>query len=171
MKHSNLPHISLKGYCQFVTFRTKDSVDEYLKKIENSFDNNKVKQYKIDSYLDSSTKGAYLNGEVLDLLKEYIFSKDRELFNLIAFAIMPNHIHILFEEIKELSETMKLLKGGSSHKINKFLNQKGSFWSNDYYDKLIRDEKHFEVVYNYIKNNPIKAGLQDVKERFYGIYE
>jgi len=86
-------------------------------------------------------------------------------------AKRPNHIHILFKETNDLGDVMRVLKGGSSYKINKSLNQKGNFWANDYYDKLIRDEKHFEVVYNYIKNNPLKAGLKDSKERFYGIYE
>ncbi len=171
MKHSNLPHISLKGHYQFVTFRTKDSVDEYLNRLQNSFDDNRIKQQKIDNYLDSSTKGAYLYDEVLEVLREYIFLKDREFFNLVSFSIMPNHVHILFEEIIEISESMKLLKGGSSYKINRFLNKKGSFWANEYYDKLIRDDQHFEIVYSYIKNNAIKVGLKDAKERFYGVYD
>ena len=171
MKHANLPHITLKGYYQFVTFRTKDSVDEYLKKLHISSENNSIKQQKIDNYLDSSKSGAYLYGDVIRLLKEYIIAKDKELFDLIAFTIMPNHIHLLFKEKKELSEAIKLLKGGSSYLINKALNKKGNFWSKDYYDKLIRDQNHFEIVYNYIKNNAIKADLKDANERFYGVYE
>jgi len=84
---------------------------------------------------------------------------------------MPNHVHILFKEKRELSACMRILKGGSSYKINRLLNKKGNFWTKEYYDKFIRDEKHFEIVYNYIKNNPIKANLHDARERFYGIYE
>jgi hypothetical protein len=34
----------------------------------------------------------------------------------------------------------------------------GKFWADDYYDKAIRDEKHFRVVYTYIQNNPLKIG-------------
>jgi REP element-mobilizing transposase RayT len=153
-----------------VTFRTKDSVDEYLLKLQNSFDENRVKQQKIDTYLDNSNSGAYLYGEVLEELKEYIHSKDKDIYDLVAYSIMPNHVHILFKEIKELSECMRVLKGGSSYAINRLLNKKGNFWTKDYYDKLIRDEKHFEVVYNYIKNNAIKADLNDAKNRFYGLY-
>jgi len=153
-----------------VTFRTKDSVDEYLLKLQNSFDENKILQQKIDTYLDNSNNGAYLYGEVLEKLKEYIHSKDKDIYELVAYSIMPNHVHILFKEIKELSECMRVLKGGSSYAINRLLNKKGNFWTKDYYDKLIRDEKHFEVVYNYIKNNAIKAELKDAKERFYGLY-
>ncbi len=171
MKHSNLPHISLQGYYQFVTFRTKESIDEYLVKLQNSDDENRIKQQKIDHYLDNSKNGAYLYADVLEKLKEYIHSKDKDIFDLVAFSIMPNHVHILFKEIKELKECMRIIKGGSSFMINKLLNKNGNFWAKDYYDKLIRDEKHFEIAYNYIKNNAIKTNLKDAKERFYGIYE
>jgi len=167
----NLPHISMQGYYQFVTFRTKDSIDGYLKKLYNLQDENHIKQYKIDQYLDTSSNGAYLFGDVLSIVKNYILSKDKELFDLTACALMPNHIHLLFREMKALHEVMQIIKGGSSFVVNKYLQQKGSFWAKGYYDKLIRDEKHFEVVYNYIKNNPVKAGLDDAEERFYGIYE
>jgi type I restriction enzyme R subunit len=33
---------------------------------------------------------------------------------------------------------------------------KGKLWADDYYDRAIRSEKHFWVVYEYIKNNPQK---------------
>ena len=39
------------------------------------------------------------------------------------------------------------------------------------YDRVIRDENHFDAVYKYIKYNPIKAELEDCKERFYGVHE
>ncbi len=65
----NLPHIDLDGHYQFITFRTLDSVDSFLKKLAlNDLPNNK-KQLAIDQYLDQSCNGAYLNGEVITLLR------------------------------------------------------------------------------------------------------
>jgi len=169
--NKNLPHISKYGYYQFITFRTHDSVDDYLKKILNTTMQNNKKQYAIDRYLDSSQNGVYLNGMVLKDSKEYILKQDKKLFELVSFSIMPNHIHIFFKEIVPLNEAMRKLKGGLSFLINKRLNRKGQFWANNYYDKLIRDERHFNVVYNYIENNAIKANLKDYRDRFYTIYE
>ncbi|MEA1955084.1 MAG: transposase [Campylobacterota bacterium] len=97
--------------------------------------------------------------------------EDETFYNLIAFCIMPNHIHILFKQNENISNIMQKLKGGSSLIINRLLNKSGKFWENNYYDKAIRDEKHFITTYEYIKNNPIKAGLNDYENRFYGIYE
>ncbi|MDQ7085154.1 MAG: transposase [Sulfurovum sp.] len=110
--YKNLPHISNYGYYQFLTFRTKDSLDEYLKRVMNLPIENHNKQYQIDKYLDSSSHGRYLNNSILALSKEYIRKQDKKLFELICFSIMPNHIHILFKETMPLSEAIRKLKGG-----------------------------------------------------------
>jgi REP element-mobilizing transposase RayT len=36
---------------------------------------------------------------------------------------------------------------------------KNQFWMREYWDRYIRDEKHFHAVVNYIHNNPVKAGF------------
>jgi len=166
-----LPHTDLIGYYQFVTFRTHDSIDDYLKRVRNEDISNREKEYKIDQYIDLSAKGCYLNGSVLEYLKEFFISKDKSFYDLDAFCVMPNHIHILFKQNDELKKIMKILKGSTSFQINKMLGKKGTFWEENYYDIVIRDENHFDVVYEYIKYNPIKAELEDCKERFYGVYE
>jgi len=170
IKHSNLPHISLKGYYQFVTFRTYDSIDSFILKLSAIILPDKIKQYKIDRYLDFSHNGRYLNDNILLYLRDYLLSCDGKLFELIAFSIMPNHIHLLFRETIPLTKVMQTFKGTTAFEINKMLKKSGKFWANGYFDRLIRDQKHFEITYNYIKNNAPKAGLKDCKDRFYGIY-
>ena len=172
MEHKHLHHIDSPNHYQFVTFRTYDSVDLYLKKIlSNSLPQNK-KQQEADNYLDQSNNGAYLNYRILNFLYEFFRKKDNELYKLMAFCIMPNHVHLLIKPLLELPVMMKNIKGSSAFQINKLLRKKGIFWANEYFDKLIRDEKHYNVVYNYIKNNPRNIILaKDELPRFYGIYE
>ncbi|MDD5158626.1 MAG: transposase [Sulfuricurvum sp.] len=156
-KFTHLPHIDLKGYYQFVTFRTFESVDEFVRKWDFSpAMSNKEKQQKIDEYLDISIKGAYLKDDVLKYLFDFLISNDKRLYELVAFCIMNNHVHILFKPLENLSKVMQKIKGTSAKKINEILGKNGRFWADDYYDKAIRDEKHFSVVYEYIKNNPLK---------------
>lgn len=89
-----------------------------------------------------------------------------------ALVIMNNHVHILFKPLQSLSKVMQMIKGVSAKKINELLGKNGRFWADDYYDKAIRDEKHFWVVYEYIKNNPLKICDTKVSlPRFYGVYE
>ncbi len=169
--HFNLPHIDINGTHQFVTFRTKDSLDNFLKKTLSHDSENSIRQYKIDQYLDFSQHGAYLNDSIINELKQYFLSYDQKIFDIFAFSIMPNHIHILFKQRDSLSSIMSIIKGGSSYIANKALKRKGKFWANNYYDRAIRDEKHFWIVYKYIKNNALKANLEDYQKRFYGLYE
>ena len=169
--HSKLVHIDAMEYYQFVSFRTYESVDKYVQKIlQDNTQSSSHLQYKLDKYLDSSSSGAILNGDILDSLYQFFLHEDHKIYNLISFSIMPNHVHILFKQTTALADTIKSLKAKSAIRLNKLLNTQGKFWANGYYDKLIRDEKHFDIVYNYIKNNPLKVNL-DLNSRFYSIYE
>ena len=63
----------------------------------------------------------------------------------------------LYDKIVILANVIRVLKGGAAHIVNSMLKRKGAVWSRDYYDKVIRDEKHYWVVYEYIKYNAVKA--------------
>ncbi|QOG12683.1 transposase [Arcobacter sp. FWKO B] len=166
-----LPHISIENHYIFITFRTYDSVDEYVKKISSSILDNKQKQYDIDKYLDSSNNGAYFYGKVLENMKDILLQNDNILYQLEAFCIMPNHIHIMILPKDNLSNIIKYIKGTSANKINKLLNRQGAFWQREYYDKVVRDEIIYEKVLKYIFYNPIKAKLADSDERVYCRYD
>jgi len=115
-----LPHINIIGTYQFVTFRTKDSVDDFVRKISKQNISNKVKYQQIDNYLDRSYSGCYLNSQVINVLKDFFINK-KEVYQLIALSIMPNHIHILFQQTQDLAKIMQNLKGGSALIVNRIL--------------------------------------------------
>ena len=155
-KFRHLHHIDLVDHYQFITFRTHDSVDAFVKKLALQNKTNQQRQMKVDEYLDQSIKGAYLYGAVLHYLFQFLKSHDGDLYELISFAIMPNHVHLLLKPKIELPVLMQRIKGSSSIQINTILKRTGKFWSSNYYDKLIRDDRNFILVYDYIKNNPLK---------------
>lgn len=163
-------HYSQINNYQFVTFRTKASVDDFLIRIKDSNIDESLKQLKIDQYLDQSGQGRLLNDDIISLTIKYCRKLDQEFYKLFCLSVMPNHIHILFEQKQDMKIIMQKLKGGLAFQINKKLGLSGSLWERGYFDKSIRDEKHFEGTYDYIKNNAFKAKLQDARARFYGIY-
>ena len=190
MKYQHLPHIYLPDHYQFVTFRTADSTDTFIKKLYARNKANREKQAELDAYLDASKQGAYLCGSALQYLYQFLRGKDKLLYTLVCFAIMPNHVHILFKPLKHLSVVMQGIKGASAIQLNQILGRNGQFWASDYYDTLIRDEKHFQTIYTYIQQNPMKLGDGGAKAplpdshlkgngvltplsspRFYGIYD
>ena len=167
---SHLPHFDQQGSYQFITFRTKESLDDYLKRLYRSGGSERVRQYRMDRYLDHSPRGALLYGKVIERIRDYYLGCDRALFELEALCVMPNHIHVLIRQHGALADIMRYLKGGAAHLVNEVLGRRGSVWSRDYYDRAIRDERHYDLVYDYIKYNAVKAGLKDASERFYGKY-
>jgi len=172
MTRRSLSHYSELNTYQFVTFRTQDSVDAYLLGINEKLDLSiSERQMKVDEYCDVSNKGCYLTGEILTLVMRYIKKCEPEYYQLHAVSIMPNHVHLLFQQKQDLSVVMQKIKGATAFYINKHLSRKGHFWNKSYFDKAIRDEKHFNIVYEYIKNNAVKANLSDADLRFYGMYE
>jgi len=171
MKHSKLPHIDLNEYYQFITFRTKKSLDTYLQKIYGYEIENRKRQMLIDEYLDRSENGAYLYGDKIETVKEVIWAKNNEWYEMTALAIMPNHIHLLLKQKESIGKIMKYIKAKSAIELNKMLGFEGQFWANDYYDRAIRNEAHFSTVYEYILNNPLKAGLRDAEKRVYSKFK
>ncbi|MFA7083420.1 MAG: transposase [Arcobacteraceae bacterium] len=164
--HTNLPHISLENHYQFITFRTYKSVDSYIDTLQKAPIDTKKKEYLIDCYLDNSPKGAYFFGEYIELIKNVLWAKNNLLYTIEVCSVMPNHIHILLQQHTSLEKIVKYIKGKSAIEMNKKLNIKGQFWHRNYFDKLIRNEKHFALVYEYIQNNPLKANLNDAKRVF-----
>ena len=161
----------MKDYIQFVTIRTQDSLDNYILKINNNKSlTTKKREYEIDKYLDNSSNGAYLFDGNIQILKDIIFSRDKIMYDLHAFSIMPNHLHIIFKQIDEVQDIIKYIKGNSARKLNNNIGKKGKFWASNYFDKLIRDEKHYQIAFNYVMNNPIKANLEDWESRVYSKY-
>ena len=74
---------------------------------------------------------------------------------------MPNHVHVLIRlnEGASLSKIVQIWKGGTSLKINRLLERKGTVWEADYYDRYIRDQEHLNNAVAYIHDNPVMAGL------------
>ncbi len=171
MIQKSLHHYSKKEAYQFITFRTQDSIDPYLQKLSKMLDlSASERQMKIDKYCDQSNKGCYLNDEIINMLITYIQSLEPDFYTLLAVSIMPNHVHLLIQQKQELRIIMQKIKGSTAFQINKLLSRKGIFWEKSYFDKAVRNEKHFNTVYGYIKNNASKANLKDKDSRFYGIY-
>ena len=65
---------------------------------------------------------------------------------------------------------MQSLKRHTGRESNKIINRLGSFWHEESYDHIVRNERELININNYIMNNPVKAGLvsnaDDWKNRY-----
>ena len=90
-----------------------------------------------------------------------IYAADQlHLYDLHAWVIMSNHVHILIDPHVELARITKTIKGYSAPQANIILGRTGEpFWAIEYYDHWVRTLKEFENIIRYIEFNPVKAGL------------
>lgn len=79
----------------------------------------------------------------------------------LAWIVMPNHIHAVF--VLHTSWTLEQMihswKRFTAQQINARLGREGPLWMRDYFDRLVRDDRHLENCVRYIRRNPAKAHL------------
>lgn len=163
----HLPHFDDKHVIQSITFRLYDSLPQELqkqlqewKRISGQFTAKQRKQ--IEENLDSGYGECYLQKpDVALLVQNTLLHFHHERYTLIAWVIMPNHVHVMLQlhENYTLSQLMLSIKGFTARHANKLLGRTGHFWQRDYFDRFIRDEHHLNNVVGYIHQNPVKAGL------------
>jgi putative transposase len=87
---------------------------------------------------------------------------------LLAFVIMPDHLHIMLKPNgkENISKIMHSIKRGSSRLINQMWSRKGPIWQRSFYERIIRDEKEFWEKVNYVYNNSLRAGLAESPEDY-----
>ena len=171
-----LPHFDGGELPQFITFRLFDSLPQVVLtkwkgelEREKSLEAEIILRRRIETYLDQNFGKCYLKCEqVAALVQNALLFFDGERYRLLAWVIMPNHIHFLVTpfEKQSLSNIVQSLKIFTAKEANKLLNRQGKFWQSDYFDRYIRDYEHFTKVVSYIENNPVKARLCQSKSEW-----
>jgi len=118
----------------------------------------------VESYLNAGHGQCYLREpKVAELVANALKHFDGERYNLIAWAVMPNHVHAILKPYQgiELPDILRSWKSYTANKANELLRRTGAFWQSEYYDHLIRDQEDFDHQVNYVLSNPNKAGLSD----------
>lgn len=121
---------------------------------------------RIDKYLDSGQGECWLRRpDIARLTEGALLHFDDQRYRLLAWCIMPNHVHAMIEtrEGFPLPEILQSWKSFTSKQANKLLGRQGEFWQREYLDRYIRHAEHYEQAVAYIEENPVKAGLVRVK--------
>jgi len=81
-------------------------------------------------------------------------------YRLLAFVVMPNHVHILIEPRVDPVRLLKGLKGTTARAANRILRRTGRpFWQDESFDHWVRNGAELERIRRYIERNPVTAGL------------
>jgi len=164
--HENgyLPHRDEPGLIQFVTFRLADAYPEELRSEWESLlkiENDRQRRIALEAYLDKGRGTCHLQQpEIAKLVEDSFRFRHGTDYELRAWVIMPNHVHLLFKVLEvPMSQLLDAWKGFTAKQVNKVLGRRGKFWQDGYWDTCMRDEEHERRSQKYIEANPVKARL------------
>lgn len=197
----NLPHIHPEDTIFFITFRLAGSLPTRVIQSLNEEKESKIKMLKnkylgeelqgkiyaiekrsfarYDELLERYDKGPlWLKEESIGrIVTDKIHEQDSNKYKLIAYCIMPNHVHLLIDTTDfdkgqyydqsgktknyPLTDALRLLKGSTARLCNIQLGRSGAFWHHESYDHYVRNGEELARIIRYILNNPVKAGLVD----------
>jgi len=179
---NKLPHWQQRGATYFITFRLADAVpatlraqwiaerETWLAHHPKPWSTAVEAEYherfsaRMDAWLDAGHGECLLRDAAC---RDFVESTLRHLngtdYLHHAWVVMPNHAHVLvsLSDGATLEKVVGAWKSVSARRINKRLYRKGTLWQEDYFDRLIRDARHFENATRYIRVNPAKAKLRE----------
>jgi putative transposase len=93
---------------------------------------------------------------MIEVLFDY---RDQGKYLLHEFVVMPDHIHLLLTPAIEISleRAMQFVKGGYSYRLRKV--EKIQVWQESFTNHRIRDAEDYGRHREYIRMNPVRAGL------------
>jgi len=161
-----LPHFEGGERPQFITFRLKDALpqvvfERWRLELEAAGEDAELRR-RVEAYLDAGHGRALLSDAgVASLVESALLHFDAQRYRLAAWVVMPNHVHLLLTPLPghTLSSIMHSLKSYTAGEANKLLRRQGAFWQEEYFDRYVRDPKHYAQTLAYIEANPVKAGL------------
>jgi REP element-mobilizing transposase RayT len=169
-----LPHFESSEATQHVTFHLADSLPQtVLLRLEaelNTLPTEKrdvERRKRVDAWIDAGHGSCALRKPgIADMVQGSLLTFDSERYRLLAWVVMPNHVHVLFQPIKgwTVAKIVASWKKFTARKICDDRRDSGQetsahVWHREYWDRYIRDRRHFEQTVEYIHLNPVTAGL------------
>jgi REP element-mobilizing transposase RayT len=163
-----LPHIYPEGAALFLTWHLHGSAPSWLQPPRKLSAGEAF--VWMDRRLDEARSGRmYLREPEIAQIVVACIEKGVELghYELFAWVIMPNHVHLLIRPLVAPQLLLKSLKGASAREANRVLGRTGEpFWQKESYDHWVRNQEEFQRIWRYIENNPVKAGLVSSPEEY-----
>lgn len=157
--HSNLYH---GGYWYFVTICTHKRSEILSEIISENVAEASSLPYHVSSSVKLKEVGSIVESILIDIPQYYSDVR------IIDYVIMPNHIHAIIGiesgskqslpqvvgAIKSLT-TRRYKKHGSEDASATPRNVKTYLWQKSFHDRIIRNQKEYDILTQYIHNNPI----------------
>ena len=118
----------------------------------------------VDRYLDRATYGPtwLRRDDIAQLVVNALQYGAQKLgyYQLHAWVVMSNHVHVLLTPLVPASKLEQSVKGFTARQANQILGRTGEpFWQRETYDRWVRNEQEFRRIVGYIERSPVTAGV------------
>ena len=179
-----LPHWQQEETAYFITFRLADSIPQekltqweaerkqWLATHPQPWGETAVAEYsklfseRRQQWLDNGYGRCLLKlPDVAEIVRSALLHFDGQRYLLDEFVLMPNHVHIIVKLLPghDMSSVLHSWKSFTAKKINKAIEGTGTIWQDESYDHIVRSYSQLEFYRKYIRENPAKAGLKQIK--------
>jgi len=102
------------------------------------------------------------NAQVNNELVAFTKSGEQRAIAVGRYVIMPDHIHIFVSGHQDflLTQWVRLLKRA----LSKVISQSHPHWQKGFFDHLIRHGESYSEKWEYVRQNPVRAGLVGTPE-------
>jgi len=105
-------------------------------------------------------RAIFLRTANADLMLEILFRhRANHRYQLHAFAVMSDHIHVLLTPVQDLSRCIQYIKGGFSHAVRHQF--QAEVWHSGHFEHRIRNAEDFHNQQMYIAQNPMRRHLEN----------
>jgi putative transposase len=87
------------------------------------------------------------------------------LYNLLAFCVMPNHVHIVMQPMADLPRINHTIRELAARNANQIRRRNGTaFWQDGSYDRWVTGCAETRRIMEYTESDPVAAGLTRTAE-------
>jgi putative transposase len=104
----------------------------------------------------------FLNGGVaVETLTQFRITAAEEQFAILAYCLMPDHVHLLVEGLTVQSDLLRFIRIGKQRAAYLYSKATGGarLWQEGFHDRSLRTDDNVRKTAKYILENPVRAGL------------
>jgi REP element-mobilizing transposase RayT len=83
------------------------------------------------------------------------------------YVVMPDHVHFFAApqvDAKTLSAFIRDWKKWTGRLLSSYAIDRGQIWQSEFFDHLLRTPRSYDEKWEYVRQNPVRAGLVPVPE-------
>jgi putative transposase len=96
------------------------------------------------------------------LVDEWRRARERHGWAVGRYVLMPDHVHFFCSaelDAKPLPKFMQSWKQWTSKRIARELKIGGTIWQSEFFDHVLRSSESYSQKWDYVRENPLHAGL------------